>query len=128
MPAKRNQMIPDAHFQKDWDTYQPTHQRCCKAHGLKAAKVAPMPVKSLRPIVRFPNFKSNKDRGFSLEELKGAGLTNNMTKTTCISVDDCRKNKSLESLQHNVQGLIANPRLFLYFVKEMSKFRRTLSN
>merc|ERR1712203_1293740 len=110
MPAKRNQMIPNAHFHKDWDTYvktwfnQPARkERRRKARGLKAAKVAP------RPIVRFPTFKYNiKDRagrGFTLEELKGAGLTKNMAKTTGISVDHRRKNKSLESLQRNVQRL-----------------------
>merc|ERR1739841_439608 len=84
-------------------------ERRRKARGLKAAKVAPRPVKSLRPIVRCPTFKYNiKDRigrGFTLEELKGAGLTKNMAKTTGISVDHRRKNKSLESLQRNVQRL-----------------------
>ena len=91
MPAKRNQMIPNAHFHKDWDTYvktwfnQPARkERRRKARGLKAAKVAPRPVKSLRPIVRCPTFKYNiKDRagrGFTLEELKGAGLTKNMVR------------------------------------------------
>ena len=72
-----------------------------------AAKVAPMPVKSLRPIVRFPTFKCNKERagrGFSLEELKGADLTKNMTKT--ISVDHCHKNKQA----FGIQKLSANPR------------------
>merc|ERR1712051_383598 len=114
--GKRNQMIPNAHGHKDWDTYvktwfnQPARkERRRKARGLKAAKVAPRPVKSLRPIVRCPTFEYNiKDRagrGFTLEELKGAGLTKNMAKTTGISVDHRRKNKSLESLQRNVQRL-----------------------
>merc|ERR1712228_348259 len=62
-----------------------------------------------RPIVRCPTFKYNIEdragRGFTLEELKGAGLTKNMAKTTGISVDHRRKNKSLESLQRNVQRL-----------------------
>merc|ERR1712014_543295 len=71
---------------KDWDSYvktwfnQPARkERRRKARSLKAAKVAPRPVKTLRPIVRCPTFKYNiKDRagrGFTLEELKGAGLT-----------------------------------------------------
>ena len=69
-----------------------------RSHGLMAAKVAPMSVKSLRPIVRFPTFKSNKDRacpGFSLEELKGACLTKNMTKTIGISSDDHRSQEQV---------------------------------
>merc|ERR1712048_1415444 len=116
MPAKRNQMVPNAHFHKDWDRYvktwfnQPARkERRRKARSLKAAKVAPRPLKTLRPIVRCPTFKYNiKDRagrGFTLEELKGAGLTKKMALTTGISVDHRRKNKSLESLQPNVQRL-----------------------
>merc|ERR1712073_48091 len=116
MPAKRNQMVPNAHFHKDWDSYvktwfnQPARkERRRKARSLKAAKVAPRPVKTLRPIVRCPTFKYNiKDRagrGFTLEELKGAGLTKKMALTTGITVDHRRKNKSLESLQRNVQRL-----------------------
>merc|ERR1711935_1010322 len=90
---------------------QPTRQERASPQKpcLKAAKVAPRPVKALRPIVRCPTFKYNiKDRagrGFTLEELKGAGLTKNMAKTTGICVDHRRKNKSLESLQRNVQRL-----------------------
>merc|ERR1712200_306666 len=116
MLAKRNQVVPNAHFHKDWDSYvktwfnQPARkERRRKARSLKAAKVAPRPGKTLRPIVRCPTFKYNiKDRagrGFTLEELKGAGLTKKMALTTGITVDHRRKNKSLESLQRNVQRL-----------------------
>merc|ERR1712183_302090 len=49
--------------------------------------------------------KDRIGRGFTLEELKGAGLTKKMALTTGISVDHRRKNKSLESLQRNVQRL-----------------------
>merc|ERR1712156_229708 len=116
MPAKRNQMIPNAHFHKDWQTYvkcwfnQPARkERRRKARAVKAAKVAPRPVKTLRPVVRCPTFKDNikyrAGRGFTLEELKGAGLTKKMALPTGISVDHRRKNKSLESLQRNVQRL-----------------------
>merc|ERR1711897_38318 len=115
-PAKRNQMVPNAHFHKDWDKYvkcwfnQPARkERRRKARAVKAAKVAPRPVKTLRPVVRCPTYKYNiKDRagrGFTLEELKGAGITKKMALTTGISVDHRRKNKSLESLQRNVQRL-----------------------
>ena len=89
MPAKRNQMIPNAHFHKDWQTYvkcwfnQPARkERRRKARAVKAAKVAPRPVKTLRPVVRCPTYKYNiKDRagrGFTLEELKAAGVSKNM--------------------------------------------------
>ena len=89
MPAKRNQMIPNAHFHKDWQNYvktwfnQPARKdRRRKARAAKAAKVAPRPVKTLRPVVRYPTYKYNiKDRvgrGFTLEELKAAGVSKNM--------------------------------------------------
>merc|ERR1712080_251455 len=107
---------PNAHFHKDWQNYvktwfnQPARKdRRRKTRAAKAARVAPRPVKSLRPVVRCPTFKYNiKDRqgrGFTLEELKAAGITKNMALTIGISVDHRRKNKSLESLQRNVQRL-----------------------
>ena len=91
MPAKRNQMVPNAHFHKDWDRYvktwfnQPARkERRRKARAAKAAKVAPRPVKSLRPVVRCPTYKYNikdrRGRGFSLDELKAAGISKNMVR------------------------------------------------
>merc|ERR1712088_558736 len=111
-----NQMVPNAHFHKDWDRYvktwfnQPARkERRRKARAAKSARVAPRPVKTLRPIVRCPTYKYNiKDRqgrGFTLEELKAAGVSKSMAQTIGISVDHRRKNKSLESLQRNVQRL-----------------------
>lgn len=44
-------------------------------------------------------------RGFSLEELKGAGLSADFARTIGISVDTRRTNKSVESLQRNVARL-----------------------
>merc|ERR1712062_827926 len=52
-----------------------------------------------------PHIQDRAGRGFTLEELKGAGLTKKMALTTGITVDHRRKNKSLESLQRNVQRL-----------------------
>merc|ERR1712088_1017325 len=87
-----NQMVPNAHFHKDWDRYvktwfnQPARkERRRKARAAKSARVAPRPVKTLRPIVRRPTYKYNiKDRqgrGFTLEELKAAGVSKNMAQT-----------------------------------------------
>ena len=91
MPAKRNQMVPNAHFHKDWDRYvktwfnQPARkERRRKARAAKSARVAPRPVKTLRPIVRCPTYKYNikdrRGRGFTLEELKAAGVSKNMVR------------------------------------------------
>merc|ERR1711953_306545 len=49
--------------------------------------------------------KARQGRGFTLEELKAAGITKKMALTIGISVDHRHKNKSLESLQRNVQRL-----------------------
>merc|ERR1712043_15152 len=135
MPAKRNQMIPNAHFHKDWQTYvktwfnQPARkERRRKNSAIKAAKVAPRPVKSLRPIVRCPTYKYNiKDRagrGFTLEELKAAAISKNLAKTIGISVDHRRKNKSLESLQRNVQRLKEYQSKLILFPVKSSKPRK----
>lgn len=82
MAAKRNGVIPNAHFKKHWQRWvktwfnQPGSKKRRRTKRLqKAAKVAPRPVKgALRPVVRCPTFKYNtkirKGRGFTLEELK----------------------------------------------------------
>merc|ERR1712066_184920 len=66
MPAKRNQMIPNAHFHKDWDKYvktwfnQPARkERRRRMRAKKASAVAPRPMKNLRPVVRCPTFRYN---------------------------------------------------------------------
>ena len=116
MPAKRNQMVPNGHFHKDWDRYvktwfnQPARkERRRKARIAKAAKIAPRPLKSLRPVVRCPtlkyNLKSRLGRGFTLDEVKAAGISKKMARTIGIAVDHRRRNKSLESLQLNAQRL-----------------------
>lgn len=76
----------------------------------KAKEIAPRPVKGpLRPIVRCPtikyNMKTRLGRGFSLEELKAAGINRNFARTIGIAVDHRRRNRSYESLQLNVQRL-----------------------
>nr|ADD38054.1 60S ribosomal protein L13 [Lepeophtheirus salmonis] len=116
MPSKRNQMVPNEHFHKDWQRYvktwfnQPARkERRRKARMAKASKISPRPMESLRPVVRCPtnryNVKSRIGRGFTLEELKAAGLAKKYAQTIGISVDHRRRNKSVESLQYNVQRL-----------------------
>merc|ERR1712025_1395675 len=130
-----NQMVPNAHFHKDWDRYvktwfnQPARkERRRKARAAKAAKVAPRPVRSLRPVVRCPTYKYNikdrRGRGFSLDELKAAGISKNMAQTIGISVDHRRKNKSLESLQRNVQRLKEYQSKLILFPVKSSKPRK----
>ena len=82
MAPKRNNMVPNGHFHKDWQRWvktwfnQPARKiRRRNARVEKARKIAPRPVGGrLRPIVRCPTFKYNTKnrlgRGFTLEELK----------------------------------------------------------
>merc|ERR1712045_899593 len=75
----------------------------------KAARVAPRPLGKLRPVVHCPTYKYNvkarAGRGFTLEELKAAGLSKKYAQTIGIAVDHRRRNKSVESLQLNGQRL-----------------------
>jgi large subunit ribosomal protein L13e len=65
--------------------------------------------RALRPVVRPPTRKYNTKlrlgRGFTLEELKEAGITAKYAATIGIAVDHRRRNKSVESFQVNVARL-----------------------
>ncbi|KAF4977958.1 hypothetical protein FZEAL_5584, partial [Fusarium zealandicum] len=81
------------------------------ARQTKAAALAPRPVDKLRPIVRCPTIKYNRrvrsGRGFTLAELKEAGIPRDFAPTIGISVDSRRQNLSEESLSANVARLKA---------------------
>merc|ERR1712117_964800 len=49
--------------------------------------------------------KQRAGRGFTLEEIKAAGLSKKFARTIGIAVDHRRRNKSVESLQLNSQRL-----------------------
>lgn len=80
-----------------------------QARQAKAAKVAPRPVDALRPIVRCPTIKYNRKvragRGFTLAEVKAAGLNAKYARTVGIAVDHRRQNKSQETFDANVARL-----------------------
>ncbi|KAL9617491.1 MAG: hypothetical protein Q9160_007702 [Pyrenula sp. 1 TL-2023] len=116
MAIKHNQQIPHNHFHKDWQRRVRVHfdqpgrkLRRRQARQSKAAKVAPRPVDRLRPIVRCPTIKYNRrvraGRGFTLTELKEAGIPRALAPTIGISVDPRRRNVSTESLSANVERL-----------------------
>jgi len=132
MAPKHNNVIQNAHFKKDWQNRvktwfdQPARKiRRAKARKAKAAAVAPRPTASLRPIVRCPTIKYNKKqrlgRGFTLEEIKAAGLNKNFARSIGIAIDYRRRNKSVESLQKNVQRLKEYRSKLILFPKKLSK-------
>ncbi|KAH9257335.1 hypothetical protein BASA81_004492 [Batrachochytrium salamandrivorans] len=113
---KHNNQLPNAHFRKDWH-FRATVKlnqavrkiKRSKVRKAKAAAVAPRPLGSLRPAVHCTtqryNAKVRLGRGFTLEELKGAGISKVEAKAKGVAVDYRRRNKSEESLQLNVQRL-----------------------
>lgn len=115
--VKHNNVIANGHFHKDWQRYiktwfdQPAKKKNRRlVRKAKAAKMAPRPTGGmLRPVVHSQtqryNSKVRLGRGFTLEELKEAGIAKKMAKTIGICVDHRRTNLSVESLQANVQRL-----------------------
>uniref|UniRef100_A0A8C6GXV4 60S ribosomal protein L13 n=1 Tax=Mus spicilegus TaxID=10103 RepID=A0A8C6GXV4_MUSSI len=106
MAPSRNGMILKPHFHKDWQQRVDTWFN----QPAKARRIAPRPASGpIRPIMRCPTVryhtKVRAGRGFSLEELRVAGIHKKMARTIGISVDPRRRNKSTESLQANVQRL-----------------------
>jgi len=116
MTIKHNQQLPNNHFRKHWQERVRVHfdqpgrkLRRRRARLSKAAAVAPRPVDKLRPIIRCSTIKYNRrvrpGRGFTLEELKAAGIPRKLALTIGITVDHRRQNRSEEGLALNVDRL-----------------------
>merc|ERR1711924_195280 len=80
------------------------------ARATKAAAVAPRPVAGcVRPLVHGATVKYNAKvrigRGFSLAEIKDAGIGKLEAKSLGIAVDHRRRNRSVEGKQANLQRL-----------------------
>ncbi|KAI9840293.1 MAG: 60S ribosomal protein L13 [Sclerophora amabilis] len=110
MTIKHNQQIQHNLDNALTECSQPgSKKRRRLARHAKAAAVAPKPVDKLRPIVHCPTIKYNRriraGRGFTLAELKEAGIPRKLAPTIGISVDHRRQNLSEESLVANVDRL-----------------------
>lgn len=131
--VRHNNQIPNAHFHKKWQFYvktwfnQPARKlRRRKARAEKAKAVFPRPSAGvLKPVVRGQTIKYNSKqrlgRGFTLEELKEAGIPANFAPTIGIAVDHRRRNRSLESLQTNVARLKAYRSNVVIFPRNIKK-------
>ncbi|CAF9932489.1 60S ribosomal protein L13 [Imshaugia aleurites] len=135
MTIKHNQQIQHNHFRKDWQRRVRTHfdqpgrkSRRRTARLTKAAAVAPRPVDKLKPVVRCPTIKYNRrvraGRGFSLAELKEAGIPRKLASTIGISVDPRRANLSVESLTTNVARLKAYRERLILFPRRSGQHKR----
>merc|ERR1719242_174663 len=108
--VKHNNVINNNHFRKDWQRFVKTFfDQPAKKKKEKAAKMAPRPVGLLRPSVKCPsiryNMKVRAGRGFTVQELKAAGISPKTARTIGISVDTRRKNRCQEGLDRNVKRL-----------------------
>ncbi|KAI1341241.1 putative 60S ribosomal protein L13 [Xylariaceae sp. FL0016] len=132
MAIKHNNQIQKNHFRKDWQRRvrchfdQPTQKiRRRSLRRAKAAAVAPRPVDKLRPVVRCPTIKYNRrvraGRGFTLTELKEAGIPRLVAPTIGIAVDSRRQNLSEESLAANVARLKAYKERLIVFPRKGAK-------
>ncbi|KAK0616764.1 ribosomal protein L13e-domain-containing protein [Immersiella caudata] len=122
-------------FRKDWQRRvrchfdQPGKKASRRiARRAKAAAVAPRPVDKLRPVVRCPTVKYNRrtrlGRGFSLAELKAAGIPKLYAPTIGIAVDARRQNLSEEGLAANVERLKQYKARLIVFPKRSNKAKK----
>jgi len=140
--TKGNNAIPKVHHRKHWNPNasqkgniktwldQPKRaQRRRRLRLLKAKKVYPRPLRTLRPIVSCPtvryNYKKRLGRGFTPEEIRAAGSSPRFAATIGIRVDKRRRNLSDEALNANVarlKGYLAKMVLFPIRHKELKEF------
>ncbi|KAI0529041.1 hypothetical protein KFK09_001586 [Dendrobium nobile] len=133
--VKHNNVVPNGHFKKHWQNYvrtwfnQPARKtRRRVARQKKALKIFPRPTSGpLRLVVRCQtlkyNMKPRAGRGFTLEELKAAGIPKMLAPTIGIAVDHRRKNRSLEGLHANVQRLKTYKAKLVIFPRRARKFK-----
>uniref|UniRef100_A0A6N2LKC7 60S ribosomal protein L13 n=1 Tax=Salix viminalis TaxID=40686 RepID=A0A6N2LKC7_SALVM len=98
------------------------------ARQKKAVKIFPRPTAGpLRPVVHGQTLKYNMKvragRGFSLEELKAAGIPKKLAPTIGIAVDHRRRNRSLEGLQTNIQRLKTYKAKLVVFPRHARKLK-----
>ncbi|KAJ1568111.1 60S ribosomal protein L13 [Nowakowskiella sp. JEL0078] len=130
---KGNNVLPNVHLRKDWQLRvktwfdQPGAKKRRRLNRIKkAALIAPRPIDGLlRPVVRGPTLKYNTKlragRGFTLEELKAAGIRRKEARSIGISVDHRRRNRSVESLESNKARLQEYQSRLIVFPKKAGK-------
>lgn len=130
---KHNNVVPYSHFHKKWQFHVKTwfdqaakKKRRREKRAEKAAHILPRPAHGpLRPIVHCPtiryNYKERLGRGFTLGELKAAGIPRQQAQGIGIAVDHRRKNRSEEAFQRNVQLLKKYKANLILFPRKKNK-------
>jgi len=132
MGFKHNNVLHANHFRKDWQRRvrtwfdQPGSKvRRRQARKVKAASLGVRPLTLLRPAVRAQTVRYNRKlkegRGFTLAELKEAGIGRKEARGVGIVVDHRRRNLSEEGKALNVERLKAYKAKLIVFPRKASK-------
>ncbi|KIY50537.1 ribosomal protein large subunit 13 [Fistulina hepatica ATCC 64428] len=127
-----NNVLHGNHFRKDWQRRvrtwfdQPGRKlRRRNARKAKAAVLGVRPLNLLRPAVRAQTVRYNRKlregRGFTLAELKEAGIGRKEARSVGIVVDHRRRNLSEEGKKINVERLKAYKTKLIVFPRKASK-------
>jgi len=103
--VKHNNVLPNVHLRKHWQKNVRTwlnqaarKKRRLQTRRTKAAALSPRPLEQLRPAVRCQTIRYNHrtkiGKGFTLAEIKAAGLGAQFARSIGISVDNRRRNRN----------------------------------
>jgi len=132
MGFAHNNVLHANHFRKDWQRRvrtwfdQPGRKlRRRNARKTKAAALGVRPLTLLRPAVRGQTIRYNRKlregRGFTLAELKEAGVGRKEARGVGIVVDHRRRNLSEEGKKLNVERLLAYKQKLIVFPRTTGK-------
>ena len=130
--VKHNNSVPNVHLRKHWQRRTKCHfdqpaqkLRRYQRRVSKAGREFPRPIQKLRPVVssctrRYAG-KVRYGRGFTLDELKAAGLSARFARTVGIAVDHRRTSTSEEQLQLNTERLNTYKSKIILFPRRADK-------
>merc|ERR1712054_342372 len=131
-----NQVCSVRKFRKYWQRYvktwfnQPARKAARRsARDKKAKEIAPRPLAgAVRPVVKGNTIKYagkiRVGRGFSLAEIKDAGLGKLEARSLGVAVDHRRRNRSVEGKQANVQRLREYKANLVVFPRNAKKLKK----
>lgn len=137
--VKHNNIVPNVHLRKHWQRRVRVHLDQASKKAVRARKrddkskaCFPRPLQKLRPVVssctRKYAGKVRYGRGFTLAEIKAAGLSAKFARTVGISVDHRRTSTSEEQLQLNVERLNSYKSKLILFPRKDGKVKKGLIN
>jgi len=130
--VKHNNIVPNVHLRKHWQRRTKCHfdqpaakLRRRQRRDAKSKAMSPRPIQKLRPIVSSATRRYagqvRYGRGFTLDELKAAGLSARFARTVGIAVDHRRTSTSVEQLQLNTERLNTYKSKLILFPRKEGK-------